>query len=409
MSATDNLSLQEASAQREKNRLQRFRRRFHWLLSPWLGYPACVLLVAIILLIEKIDEYFPHPPIFIGTPFALATVLSALIWGWGPALVTIVLGFISLAYFIPNDIFTPDILKDLHVNAPFIIAQLIAAAVVIRLERYHRKLEDTYQALNTAHQELKVTQQQLLQNNRQLERANDLKDYIITRASHELRTPLTTILGRTQLLAARLKKSGETPENWTALQRYMEVVEARALHLRTLIDSLFDLSRIRSREIPLHKHSFDLGELCRNIIAEQRHLSGRVIAFELPPHALVVQANQELLSQVLVNLISNAIKYSPEGSPIQVTLSSDESEVTLRVHNECPALSPEQLDHLFEPFYRTPEVEYSSIPGWGLGLTICKEIVEQYKGHIWAEATEREGITFFIKLPRLVKAEQSTP
>jgi signal transduction histidine kinase len=105
--------------------------------------------------------------------------------------------------------------------------------------------------LESAHRKLLAANQALTRSKKQLERANNLKDYIIMRASHELRTPLTAILGRTQLLSVRLKKSGEMPENWKAFQQDVEVVEARALHLRALIDSPFNLSRVHAKEISL--------------------------------------------------------------------------------------------------------------------------------------------------------------
>lgn len=372
-------------SQRESRRIAKL---VAWARSPVCGYVASVLLVGALLLIERIDEYIPQALLFTGAPFALISILAALLWGTGPALLSFVLGWAALATFISPNTLTPDLPRDALILGPFLLLQLVAIATVIRLERSH-------QGLLAAYHELEVANQKLLQ-------ATHLKDYVLTRAAHELRTPLTTILGRTQLLVSRLDKSGETPENWVDLRKFAKVVEVRALHLRALIDSLFDLSRVQAEKIPSLLPPCDLGSLCRDVVENQRMLSGRLIELEIPADPIMIPADDKRLSQVLENLVNNAVKYSPEDTAIHMGVSvfSDNPHVMLQVHNECPALSPEQSEHLFEPFYRTSEVEYSPIPGWGLGLTICKEIVERHGGHIWAESSRENGITFFVKLLR---------
>ena len=355
-----------------------------WLRSAWIGYPASVGCIGVLLLLEKLDAFAPQAPIFVGSPFALLSILVALLWGMGSALVTMVLGLAAIATWIAPGILTPNLLQDLILDGPFLFLQLLAVVVVLHFERSRRKLVAARQAKEVAQ--------------RELERAMALKDAFILRASHELRTPLTTILGRTQWLSSRLQKSGQTPENWSALSRYLEVVEGRAQRLHALVDRLYQLGRLQTADLPLQRQPCDLGALCRQVVADQRHLSERVIELEVPDDAVMVQIDEELLRQVLENLLSNAIKYSPEPSAIGVSLSKAQGQATLQVHNESPALSAEQIEHLFEPFYRTAEVEASSIPGWGLGLSICKEIVERYEGRIWAQSRAGEGVTFFVRL-----------
>jgi signal transduction histidine kinase len=101
----------------------------------------------------------------------------------------------------------------------------------------------------------------------------------------------------------------------------------------------------------------------------------------------------------MINLISNAIKYSSENSLIRVSANRKPTDITLIVHNDGPAIPQEQQTHIFEPFYRTPEVERSSTSGSGLGLAISKEIVEQHEGQICVESSEEKGTTFFVELP----------
>lgn len=384
-------NVQESSSQGSADESRRST-RFRWWRSSITGYFASFFLVGALLIIEKIDELVPHAPIFVGTPFALISVLAALIWGLGPALVAFVLGLIVVIEFFSPDVLSTDFLHDAAIIGPFTVLQLVAIATVIKLERARQRLLAARQELASAHEEL-------LASHKQLEQAVALKDYVMTRAAHELRTPLTTILGRTQLLSSRLNKSGETPENWAALKNYLEVIEVRALHMRALIENLFDLSRIHAKIAPLEKRPCDLGNLCRKVVEAQRVSSGRIIELELPAQDIMLQADDKRLSQVLVNLLSNAIKYSQEDSVIYVRVSSEDTHALLLVHNAYPELAPEQLKRLFEPFYRASNVEYSSIQGWGLGLTLAKEIVEQHGGQIEARSTQGNGITFVVRLP----------
>jgi signal transduction histidine kinase len=311
--------------------------------------------------------------------------LVALVWGTGPALVALVFGLLVVLKYVSPTALSSDLWRDAAIVGPFLFLQLVVLVTVIQLERSRRELR---------------------QSNQRLARVNALKDYVLMRAAHELKTPLTTILGRTQLLASRLDKSGETPENWEAVQKYLEVMEVRSLHLRALIDSLFDLSRVRTEEISSPFPPCDLASLCREVIENQQTLSDRAIELDVPAHLIMLAADEKHLSQVLAQLVNNAVKYSPDDSLITIRVHAEKHAVTLQVHTDGPALAPEQVEHLFDPFYRTPEVQYSSIPGWGLGLTISKEIVERHGGRIWAESSRDKGTTFFVKLPLSTAPEQ---
>lgn len=359
---------------------------------PVFGYIAAFLFVAGLFAIERLDPYVPQAPLFAGAPFGLIAILIALIWGIGPALVTLALSLVIITTVISPGLFTEDILRDSLIVAPFLILEGMAIAAVLRLERGRRATLQT-------HQELEREHEQVLQSHQQLERASALKDYVLTRAAHELRTPLTTILGRTQHLASRLEKFGETPENWAAVEKYVGVVEVRALHLRSLIDSLFELSRVHNEELPTPLPLCDLKSLCCDVIEELQTQTGRVIRLDFPPDTITLPADDKRLFQALANVLGNAIKYSEANTPIDVYVNSDSTSVTLQIHNECPALDQAQLEQLFLPFYRVPAVEYSAIHGWGLGLAISKEIIERHKGQIWAESSDGNGLSVFIKLP----------
>jgi signal transduction histidine kinase len=363
------------------------------------GYAAGLLLVGAVVLLDKLYDYISTTPLFDAAPFGLVSILVALLWGLRPALFTIAIGLIAIAIFIAPDLLTPNIGEDIAIFAPFVAMQILAVAVAIRFDKARRRILAAQQMTQTYAQELEAANQRLVQVNEQLERANYLKDYVILRSSHEIRTPMTMILGQTQMSLRRMNRSGETSENWSALRRYLGIVEEQALQLRMLIDDLFDLSSVRTGKIPLQLTQCDLGSLCRDVIKQQQAFSDRTIELELTSEPLLLQADEKRLTQVLVNLVNNAIKYSPENTTIHVRVHPEDAHLILEVHNEGTTLSPEQLEQIFEPFYRTHDAENSSIKGWGLGLAISKEIVERHGGQIWAESSEGKGITFFVKLP----------
>src|SRR5260221_4770253 len=272
-----------------------------WLHSAWFGYLAGLLLVGAMAFLEKIDQLVPSVPLFVSAPFALVSIVVALLWGLRPALFTIAIGLIAIAEFVSPGLVTPNIGKDTVMVAPFVGVQFVAVGVAFRFESARRRVLAAQQRTQTYAQELEAANQRLVQANEQLERANYLKDYVVLRSSHELRTPLTMILGQTQMALRRLNRSGETPENWSALRQYLGIVEAHALNLRMLIEDLFDLSSVRTGQFPLRLTQCDLGSLCRDVIKDQQACSDRAIERDLPSEPLLLQAADKRLVQALVN------------------------------------------------------------------------------------------------------------
>jgi len=387
------------AVQRPEDRPQQRVVHLAWLYSAWFGYLASLLLVGVVLLVEKIVQLFLSTPLFTSAPFALVSVLVGLIWGLGPALFSIAIGLFVYLEFLSPGLMTPNVGRDALMVAPFIFLQTVAVATAIQFEVARRRLLAAQHVTQAYARELEAANQRLVQINEQLERANYLKDYVITRSSHELRTPITTILGRTQLILSRLNRSGETPENWSALRKHLQIVVVQAQRLRALIDDLFDLSSVRSGEVPLRLAPCDFGSLCRAVIEDEQALSDRSIELELPAACLLLQVDEKRLTQVLVNLVNNAVKYSPEHSVIHARVCAGDAHVIFQVQNKGTVLSPTQLEQLFKPFYRTLDAETSPVKGWGLGLSISKEIVERHGGQIWAESSVEKGITFFVRLP----------
>ncbi len=362
-----------------------------WWRSHFFGYPVGLLLVITTLLAIPSVVRVPH---FIWTPFCLMSVIVGFVWGVGPALVTLALGFLALNFFvIPQyNLLTLNAWNDITMLGSFVVAQVIIALLAAQNAVKYRRILVAKQEIDSYAQELAAI-------NQQLERANHLKDLFVTRAAHELRTPLTTILGEAQLARRLLKKAERTGTESLIGRNHFEKIEAQAQELRALIEALIDLSSLRSEEVPLRLGPCDFGNLCREVIEDQRAFSGRPIAFTLSSDPVILQADCGRLSQVVINVVRNAIEYSPENTVITACISAEDPYVMLQVHNDGPALSQEQQEHLFEPFYRTPSAEAMFGEGWGLGLTISKEIVERHGGHIWVESAEGKGVTCFVQIP----------
>src|SRR5260370_42642343 len=185
-------------------------------------------------------------------------------------------------------------------------------------------------------------------------------------ASHELKTPITSIRGQAQLGMFQLAKQTELPAEFAPLRTSLERIDQQTRRLNSLVDDLLDLSILSTGKIKLRSTDCDMGEVCREVITEQQSLSGRSIALEVPASPVVLQADCERLSQVMTNLVANAIKYSPDNSSVQVRVSQSRHSALIRVHNEGSTIPREHQTHIFEPFYRTPDAQSSSKKGWGL-------------------------------------------
>ncbi len=398
----------QAALRQRREQDRRFVTTLPWWRTPLVGYLVCPFLVGIAAIIDLALEWHKLHLYTTSAPFYLANVVIAWLWGVGPALLGIVLGFLLLDGMIvpPYGVFTFNGWSDVVIYLPFIVTQLMVILITAQRERAKRESLAAEQRARTYVQELAEINQALSHSNYHLEQlnshlaeVNQLKDYFLSQASHELKTPITTIRGQTQLVLRRLARSPQGVPEQLSLPTHLEQIEEQTRCLQTLIEDLLDISSLNSGKIPLRLTQCDLSALCNKVIEDQRALSGRRIELELPSEPLILQADAQRLTQVIINLVSNAVKYSPENSVIRVCASQDMQNIILMFHNAGPAIPQEQKIHIFEPFYRTPEAARSSIQGSGLGLAISKDIVERHEGQIWVESSEAGGTTFFVRLP----------
>jgi signal transduction histidine kinase len=398
----------QAALRQQREQDRRLVMKLPWWRTPLVGYLVCPFLMGLATIIDLAFQWHRLRMYTASAPFYLANVVLAWLWGVGPALLGIVLGFFLLDLVVvpPYGLFTFNGWSDVVIYLPFIVTQLVVVLITAQRERAKRESLAAEQRARAYAQELAGTNQALAHSNYDLEQlnshlaeVNQLKDYFLSQASHELKTPITTIRGQAQLVLRRLAKSPQGVPERLSLPTHLEKIEEQTRSLQTLIEDLLDISSLNSGKISLRLTQCDLAVLCSKVIEDQRALSGRRIELELPAEPLILQADTQRLTQVIINLASNAVKYSPENSVICVSASQDYSHLIIAFHNDGPAIPQEQKNRIFEPFYRAPTAERSSIQGSGLGLAISKEIIERHEGQIWVESSEENGTTFFVRLP----------
>ena len=363
---------------------------------PLAGYLFTIPIVCLSLFALLFERSF-LPNLYFPSTFLLlvTTLLIALFWGVGPALFSVVLGTISL-YFIyisPVIRLTIPSAQEILQLLPYIITGLVVAIITAQRETAR------YRAL-FAEETANERADELARVNFELEQANKLKDQFLSMASHELKTPITSIRGQAQLALRRIAKQREVSSDISTAYTALEKIEQQTRRLNALVEDLLDLSSIQAGKIPLQMGKCDLVEICRTIVEEQRLLSGRTIALEVPAEPVKVRADANRLGQVVTNLVSNALKYSPDDKPISVQLSQDDGKITIAVEDEGSGIAPEEQGHIFEPFYRASHARSSSKNGMGLGLAICKDIIERHGGSIWCDSHPGQGSSFFVRLPQ---------
>jgi signal transduction histidine kinase len=213
-------------------------------------------------------------------------------------------------------------------------------------------------------------------------------------ASHELRTPLTALKLQTTLLHRQLARQS-TLDQAPALAS----MEAQLNKVNRLVGELLDVSKIQAGRLEYVREKVDLDALLREIAdtMQQTHPSHRILVHGAVEVSLL--ADRDRLGQVFTNLISNAIKYSPDAKAVEIDLSPSEDAVTIRVRDHGLGIPRELRDKIFERFYRVTDPTRKAIPGLGMGLYIVAEIVKHHGGTITVDSAVGKGSTFTVTLP----------
>jgi PAS domain S-box-containing protein len=221
------------------------------------------------------------------------------------------------------------------------------------------------------------------------------KDEFISLASHELKTPVATLKGFTQLLLRRLKKQGNT-QSLEPLDKMTTQLDK----LTSLINDLLDISRIQAGKLAFREEEFDLTTLVHETLENLQQAT--------PTHQLLlrdhtsigVYGDRDRIGQVLINLLTNAVKYSPQAREVLVGLASERDRAVVSIQDFGIGIPPDQLSQIFERFYQvSDEVGNKHLTGLGIGLYISKEIVQRHQGQLWVESCLGRGSTFRFTLP----------
>ena len=227
-----------------------------------------------------------------------------------------------------------------------------------------------------------------------LKELDRLKDEFINTVSHELRTPTTTIRGG----ALTLLKRGDRLDDTTRREIMQDIAE-ESERLHHLVEDLLTLTRSRAGML-MAPEPVRLHRLVNKMVLDLgARLGGYTLTVDVPPDLPVVEADPVALEQVLRNLLENGVQHSPRGERVEVTADARGAEVLVSVLDRGDGISPGDLDWVFEPFYRAPARVRSGAQGAGLGLAVCRRLVEMHGGRIWAENRPGGGAAFRFTLP----------
>jgi len=222
----------------------------------------------------------------------------------------------------------------------------------------------------------------------ELRRLQTVRQEFVANLSHELRTPITSLRLSAESLGGDLADADR--------KRFARRALAEADHLAAIVDNLRQLAEIEAGKRALRRTRFDLADL----VAEVGRRIGleREVRVEVQPQ-LALHADREKVAQALANLLDNAAKFSPPGSPIEVRAEAAEGEYQVTVRDHGPGISPEHWDRIFERFYKVDPARSRDVAGSGLGLAITKHLVILMGGRVWTDAADGGGQVFGFALP----------
>jgi signal transduction histidine kinase len=237
----------------------------------------------------------------------------------------------------------------------------------------------------------------------ELKHSNELKDEFISIASHELRTPLTAVRGYSDMLMRRVR----TQPDREADLRALETIYLQVDRMNRLIGDLLDASRITSGHLELRPQRIDLVALVRHVVEQQQPLTPQHrFHFSAEPPMILGLVDGGRLEQVILNLLTNAVKYSPAGGLVEVSVTGDAAPdgdfVRISVRDQGIGVPPESLPHLFTRFYRATNAHQARSTGLGIGLYVSHQIVRAHGGEIRVASRPGIGSTFTIELPQRV-------
>lgn len=227
--------------------------------------------------------------------------------------------------------------------------------------------------------------------------ADALKETFISVVSHELKTPVSIIKGYAETLSRP-----EARRNPALVEEMLSGIVEESDRLARLVDDLLDVSRLQAEGLPLQEvEQVDLVEIADRVVERYRlQTQQHTLVVDFPPNFPTINADPGRLEQVLDNLVSNAIKYSPRGGEVRIAASVSPADITITVSDEGVGIALEEQARIFDRFYRVESPETRAVSGTGLGLFLTRTIVRAHGGRIWVESSPGQGATFYVVLPR---------
>ena len=219
------------------------------------------------------------------------------------------------------------------------------------------------------------------------------KDDFIGMASHELKTPVTSLKIFTQILRRQFESDGKKSS-----VKYLGKMDEQINKLTRLIRELLDVSKISAGKLQISTNTFDIVDLTKEIIDYFQETTKQKIRLS-GPAKLLVKADRDRISQVVINLLSNSIKYSPKNSQIIIRITKKKSSVDVSVIDEGIGISKEDQERIFERFYQVTSTPETTLSGLGMGLYIASQIIALHKGNLYVTSEKDKGSTFTFSLP----------
>ena len=286
-------------------------------------------------------------------------------------------------------------------------ARVMVSSVVegeeISAEGVMKIIDETSQVLEYSHQleeksiELETATKELQEANRRLKELDRLKDEFVSTVSHELRTPLTSVRAFSEILHDNAAMDQEER------QKYLAIMVKETERLTRLINEVLDLAKIESGRADWFMENIDLTEVVKEAVAATSQLfreKSITVLEMIPTWPIIVFADRDRIIQVVINLLSNAAKFSPHGEGIvSIRLYFKDREIRVEVGDNGPGIHPDEQHRIFEKFKQITDLRNGKPKGTGLGLAICRRIIEYHNGKIWVESTPGEGAKFIFALP----------
>ena len=282
-----------------------------------------------------------------------------------------------------------------------IMAKVMAKEAEERIKRINedleQRVEERTRELSREVAEHKRAEEALAAAKGEAETANRAKSEFLAAMSHDFRTPLNAILGFADILSHQY--FGPIDDKY---REYAEDIKASGEHLLTLVNDILDLSTIEAGKQSLVKEKLSTMEIiteCERIVEDKARSHGIDLVTEVPEDLPPLYADRRASKQILLNLLSNAVKFTPQGGRITVSATASKKNTTLKIADTGKGIPPEKLPGLTDPFTRADADPYLTEPGWGLGLTITKSLVELHDGTLDIKSKVGKGTTVTVTLP----------